>query len=67
MEMNRHYKTLELDKILQMLAEETAIAESAENALRIASTRSSCCCSRQRTRICSSDASARRRSAASTT
>ena len=35
MEMNRHYKTLELDKILQMLAEETAIAESAENALRI--------------------------------
>ena len=35
MEMNRHFKTLELDKILQMLAEETAIAESAENALRI--------------------------------
>ena len=33
--MNRHYKTLELDKILQMLAEETAIAESAENALAI--------------------------------
>ena len=33
--MNRHYKTLELDKILQMLAEETAIAEAAENALRI--------------------------------
>lgn len=33
--MNRHYKTLELDKILQMLAEETAIAEAGENALKI--------------------------------
>ncbi len=33
--MNRHYKTLELDKILQMLAEETSIAESGEDALRI--------------------------------
>ncbi len=33
--MNRHYKTLELDKILQMLADETAIAEAGENALKI--------------------------------
>lgn len=33
--MDRHYKTLELDKILQMLAEETAIKESAENALKL--------------------------------
>ena len=33
--MNRHYKTLELDKILQMLAEETAIAEAGERALAI--------------------------------
>ncbi len=33
--MNRHYKTLELDKILQMLAAETAIGEAAENALAI--------------------------------
>ncbi len=33
--MNRHYHTLELDKILQMLKEETAIAESGENALKI--------------------------------
>ena len=33
--MNRHFKTLELDKILQMLAEETAIKESAENALKL--------------------------------
>ena len=33
--MNRHYKTLELDKILQMLAEETAIAEAGGNALKI--------------------------------
>ena len=33
--MNRHYKTLELDKILQMLAEETAITEAGENALKI--------------------------------
>ena len=33
--MNRHFKTLELDKILQMLAEETAISEAGENALAI--------------------------------
>ncbi|MBR1534442.1 MAG: endonuclease MutS2 [Ruminococcus sp.] len=33
--MNRHYKTLELDKIIQMLAEETAIAEAGGNALKI--------------------------------
>ncbi len=33
--MDRHFKTLELDKILQMLAEETAIKESAENALKL--------------------------------
>ena len=33
--MNRHYQTLELDKILKMLAEETAIAEAAEDAMRI--------------------------------
>ena len=33
--MDRHYKTLELDKILQMLAEETAIAEAGERALAI--------------------------------
>ena len=33
--MNRHYKTLELDKILQLLAQETAIAEAGENALLI--------------------------------
>jgi len=33
--MNRHYRTLELDKILQLLAEETSIAESAETALTI--------------------------------
>ena len=33
--MNRHYKTLELDKILGMLAEETAIAEAAERAAAI--------------------------------
>ena len=31
--MNRHYKTLELDKILHMLAEETSIEESGELAL----------------------------------
>ena len=28
--MNRHYRTLELDKILDMLAEETAIEEAGE-------------------------------------
>ena len=33
--MNRHYKTLELDKVLQLLAEETSITESAERALAI--------------------------------
>ena len=33
--MNRHYKTLELDKVLALLAEETAIKESAERALAI--------------------------------
>ena len=33
--MNRHYHTLELDKILHMLAEETAIEEAGELALTI--------------------------------
>ena len=33
--MNRHYKTLELDKILGMLADETQIAEAAERAAAI--------------------------------
>ena len=33
--MNRHYHTLELDKILNMLAEETAIEEAGELALKI--------------------------------
>ncbi len=33
--MNRHYRTLELDKILQMLAEETSIEEAGELALLI--------------------------------
>ena len=33
--MNRHYHTLELDKILQMLAEETSIEEAGEFALKI--------------------------------
>ena len=33
--MNRHYKTLELDKILAMLAEETSVAEAGERALAI--------------------------------
>ena len=33
--MNRHYKTLELDKILHMLAEETSIDEAGELALLI--------------------------------
>jgi DNA mismatch repair protein MutS2 len=33
--MNRHFRTLELDKILQLLAQETAIAEAGEQALAI--------------------------------
>ena len=33
--MNRHYKTLELDKVLQLLAEETSIAEAGERARAI--------------------------------
>ena len=33
--MNRHYRTLELDKILHMLAEETSIEEAGELALSI--------------------------------
>ena len=33
--MNRHYQTLELDKILQMLAEETAITDAKELALSL--------------------------------
>ena len=33
--MNRHYKTLELDKVLQLLAQETSIAEAGERALLI--------------------------------
>ena len=33
--MNRHYKTLELDKILHMLAEETSIEEAGEAALAV--------------------------------
>ena len=33
--MNRHYKALELDKILNMLANETAIPDAHEQALRI--------------------------------
>ena len=33
--MNRHYKTLELDKVLQLLKEETTIAEAGERALLI--------------------------------
>jgi len=33
--MNRHYKTLELDKILEMLAEETSIEEAGELALTV--------------------------------
>ena len=33
--MNRHYKTLELDKVLQLLAQETTIAEAGERALLI--------------------------------
>lgn len=33
--MNRHYKALELDKILQMLAERTACEESKETALNL--------------------------------
>ena len=33
--MNRHYKTLELDKILHMLSEETSIEEAGELALKI--------------------------------
>ena len=33
--MNRHYRTLELDKILHMLAEETSIAEAGERAAAI--------------------------------
>ena len=30
--MNRHYKTLELDKVLKLLADETSIPEAAERA-----------------------------------
>ena len=33
--MNRHYKTLELDKVLQLLAQETSIPEAGERALSI--------------------------------
>jgi DNA mismatch repair protein MutS2 len=33
--MNRHFRTLELDKILQLLASETAISEAGEQALLI--------------------------------
>ena len=33
--MNRHFKTLELDKVLQLLKEETSIAEAGEQALAI--------------------------------
>ena len=33
--MNRHYKTLELDKILHLLAEETSIEEAGELALNV--------------------------------
>ena len=33
--MNRHYRTLELDKVLQLLAEETSIPEAGERALEI--------------------------------
>ena len=33
--MNRHFRTLELDKILQLLAQETAIAEAGEQAIAI--------------------------------
>ena len=32
--MNRHFKTLELDKILHMLSEETSIEEAGEMALK---------------------------------
>ncbi len=34
-DMNRHYKTLELDKILEMLASETALKDAKERALSI--------------------------------
>ena len=33
--MNRHFKTLELDKILHMLSEETSIDEAGELALAV--------------------------------
>ena len=33
--MNRHFKTLELDKILHMLSEETSIDEAGELALSV--------------------------------